>query len=49
MTPITCPICETAVPEDADLCPECGWEIDRSAGELIIGDLAELQQEADRK
>ncbi len=49
MTQRPCPVCETAVSEDAGLCPECGWEIDRSAEELIIGDPAELQQEAERK
>lgn len=49
MTQTICPVCETAVPKDADLCSECGWEIDRSTGELIIGDPAELQQEAERK
>ena len=49
MTQRPCPVCKTAVPEDADLCPECGWEIDRSTGELIIGDPVELQQDAERK
>lgn len=41
-----CPICETAVSQDADFCPECGWEIDRSEGELIIGNPKELEREA---
>ena len=40
-----CPVCETAVSKDTDLCPECGWDIDLSTGELIIGDPQELQQE----
>ncbi len=26
---IICPICETAVLQNVDLCPECSWEIDR--------------------
>ena len=49
MAQTTCPVCESIVPEDTDCCPECGWEIDRATGELIIGDPAELQQEAERK
>ena len=49
MTQRSCPVCKTAVPEDAGLCPECGWEIGRATGELIIGDPEELQQEAERK
>lgn len=44
-----CPICETTVLRNADFCPECGWEIDRTAGELIISDPRELQQQASRK
>lgn len=49
MAQTICPVRETEIAEDTDLCPECGWEIDRSAGELIIGDPTELQQEAERK
>jgi len=49
MKQITCPVCETATTQDTEFCPECSWDIDRSAGELIIGDPAELQQEAERK
>lgn len=46
---VTCPVCEQAVPDQAELCPECGWELEASEGELIIGDPEELQQEARRK
>lgn len=49
MTRTICPVCETAVPKDADFCPECGWEIDWSVGELIIDDPVELQKKAERK
>lgn len=46
---ITCPVCEIVIQENVDLCPECGWEIDRSANELIIGDSEELKREVVRK
>ncbi len=49
MAQTTCPVCESIVPEDTDCCPECGWDIDRSAGEPVIGDPAKLQQEAEQK
>lgn len=44
-----CPVCETEILESTMLCSECGWEIDCSEHELIIGDPVELQQEADQK
>jgi len=49
MAQTTCPVCETAVIKETGTCPECGWDIDRSAGEPVIGDPAKLQQEAEQR